>query len=78
MNIIDTLMGLFETSGIGAFFNGTASIKNIIMILVACVFLYLAIAKKFEPLQQCRLLKKAQWKPVTGMIRVYCDCCISV
>ena len=35
MNIIDTLMGLFETSGIGAFFNGTASIKNIIMILVA-------------------------------------------
>ena len=50
MNIIDTLTGLFETSGIGAFFNGTASIKNIIMILVACVFLYLAIAKKFEPL----------------------------
>ena len=50
MNIIDTLMGLFETSGIGAFFNGTASIKNIIMILVACVFLYLAIGKKFEPL----------------------------
>ena len=43
-------MGLFKTSGIGAFFNGTASIKNIIMILVACVFLYLAIAKKFEPL----------------------------
>ena len=50
MNILDTLMGLFETSGIGAFFNGAASIKNIIMILVACVFLYLAIAKKFEPL----------------------------
>ena len=50
MNIIDTLMGLFETSGIGAFFNGTASIRNIIMILVAIVFLYLAIAKKFEPL----------------------------
>ena len=50
MNIIDTLTGLFETSGIGAFFNGTASIKNIIMILVACVFLYLAIGKKFEPL----------------------------
>ncbi len=50
MNIIDTLTGLFETSGIGAFFTGTASIKNIIMILVAVVFLYLAIAKKFEPL----------------------------
>ena len=50
MNILETLMGLFKTSGIGAFFTGTASIKNIIMILVAIVFLYLAIAKKFEPL----------------------------
>ena len=50
MNIIDTLMGLFETSGIGALFSGVASWRNLVMILVAVVFLYLAIAKKFEPL----------------------------
>ena len=50
MSIIETLAGLFETSGIGALFNGGASWRNIVMVLVAVVFLYLAIAKKFEPL----------------------------
>ena len=50
MSIIETLAGLFETSGIGALFNGVASWRNIVMVLVAVVFLYLAIAKKFEPL----------------------------
>ena len=34
-----------------AFFNLT--IGNFIMIVVACVFLYLAIAKEFEPLLLC-------------------------
>ncbi len=50
--ILESLVELFESSGIGAFFgeNATASPKNIIMILVALVFLYLAIGKKFEPL----------------------------
>ena len=50
MSIIETLAGLFETSGIGALFNGGASWRNIVMVLVAVVFLYLAIANKFEPL----------------------------
>ena len=50
MSIIETLAGLFETSGIGALFNGGASWRNLVMVLVAVVFLYLAIAKKFEPL----------------------------
>ena len=50
MSIIETLTGLFETSGIGALFNGVASWRNLVMVLVAVVFLYLAIAKKFEPL----------------------------
>ena len=52
MNIIDTLMGLFETSGIGALFTGVASWRNLVMIIVAFAFLFLAIHKKFrfEPL----------------------------
>jgi sodium ion-translocating decarboxylase beta subunit len=46
-NIIDILKTLAESSG----FAGLAeSPKNIIMIVVACVLLYLAIVKKFEPL----------------------------
>lgn len=50
MSVIEVLTGLWESSGLGALFDGTASWKNIIMILVSFVFLYLAIAKKFEPL----------------------------
>lgn len=52
MNIIETLTGLFETSGIGSLFTGVASWRNLVMVLVAFVFLFLAIHKKFrfEPL----------------------------
>ena len=42
--IINTLDNLIHQT---AFFNLTGG--NIIMIVVACVFLYLAIAKGFEP-----------------------------
>lgn len=50
MSIVEVLLGLWETSGLGALFSGSASWKNLVMILVSFVFLYLAIAKKFEPL----------------------------
>ena len=52
MNIFETLKGLFETSGIGALFTGVASWRNLVMIIVAFAFLFLAIHKKFrfEPL----------------------------
>lgn len=50
MSIVEVLLGLWETSGLGALFNGNASWRNLVMMLVAFVFLYLAIAKKFEPL----------------------------
>ena len=43
--IADTLGNLLHQT---AFFNLTWG--NYVMILVACVFLYLAIAKEFEPL----------------------------
>ena len=44
-NIGDTLMGLLESTGFTKLYWG-----NYVMIVVACVFLYLAIAKGFEPL----------------------------
>lgn len=45
-------MNFFENTGIFALFStGTVgAVKTIIMIVVACVLLYLAIVKKFEPL----------------------------
>ena len=43
--LIDTLANLLESSG---FYNIT--VKNIIMIFVACGLLYLAIKKDYEPL----------------------------
>ena len=45
MNILDTLGNLVHQT---AFFNLTYG--NYIMIVVACVFLYLAIKKEYEPL----------------------------
>ena len=43
--VTETLSNLIHQT---AFFNMTWG--NVVMILVACVFLYLAIAKEFEPL----------------------------
>lgn len=45
MNIIDTLENLVNQT---AFLNLT--VGNYIMIAVACIFLYLAIKKEYEPL----------------------------
>ena len=49
MDILRTLSNLVETSGFAGFF-ASGGWKNLIMIAVACVLLYLGIAKKFEPL----------------------------
>ncbi len=49
MNIAQTLSGLVNESGFAAFF-AEGGWKNVIMIVVACVLLYLGIVKKFEPL----------------------------
>ena len=49
MDILETLKTLWEGSGFHSFLvNG--GWKNLIMILVSCVLLYLGIKKKFEPL----------------------------
>lgn len=49
MNILDTLQTLVNDSGFSSFF-ANGGWKNLIMIGIACVLLYLGIVKKFEPL----------------------------
>ncbi len=49
MNIIETLIKLWNDSGFSSFFVD-GGWKNLIMIGVACLLLYLGIVKKFEPL----------------------------
>ncbi|WP_295075310.1 sodium ion-translocating decarboxylase subunit beta [Ruminococcus sp.] len=49
MDILETLKTLWNDSGFQSFFvNG--GWKNLIMIIISCVLLYLGIKKKFEPL----------------------------
>lgn len=49
MDILGTLSGLVQESGFAGFL-AAGGWKNLIMIAVACVLLYLGIGKKFEPL----------------------------
>lgn len=49
MDILKTLMGLWMDSGFMGFFQ-SGGWKSFVMIVVACVLLYLGIKKKFEPL----------------------------
>ena len=49
MNILDTLQTLLNDSGFAGFFMD-GGWKNIVMIAISCVLLYLGIVKKFEPL----------------------------
>ena len=53
MDILGTLRDLGLESGFAAFFLTDGGWKNIIMILIAFVLLYLGIVKKFEPLLLC-------------------------
>ncbi|MBO7394777.1 MAG: sodium ion-translocating decarboxylase subunit beta [Ruminococcus sp.] len=49
MNILETLENLWNGSGFQSFFVGEGW-KNLVMIAISCVLLYLGIRKKFEPL----------------------------
>ena len=53
MDILGTLRDLCLESGFAAFFVTDGGWKNLIMILIAFVLLYLGIVKKFEPLLLC-------------------------
>ncbi len=49
MDVLETLQRLWNDSGFASFF-ADGGWKNLLMIGVACLLLYLGIAKKFEPL----------------------------
>ena len=53
MEILSVLQKLGLESGFAAFFTTEGGWKNIVMILIAFVLLYLGIVKKFEPLLLC-------------------------
>ena len=55
INIGDVLLNLWNQSGFAALFAGfgDGGWQNLVMIIIACVLLYLAIVKKFEPLLLC-------------------------
>lgn len=48
--IVEAIANVWQSTGIYALIDGTADIKNIIMVLISFVLVYLAIVKKFEPL----------------------------
>ena len=52
INVGEILLNLWEGSGFNAIFAGFTSggWQNLVMIVIACVLLYLGIVKKFEPL----------------------------
>ena len=53
MDILGTLRDLALESGFAAFFTTAGGWKNLIMIAISFVLLYLGIVKKFEPLLLC-------------------------
>ena len=53
MDILGTVQKLASESGFAAFFLTEGGWKNLVMILIAFLLLYLGIAKKFEPLLLC-------------------------
>ena len=55
VNIGEILLKLWNDSGFAAIFSGFtgAGWQNLVMIAIACVLLYLAIVKQFEPLLLC-------------------------
>ena len=52
INVGDILLNLWNKSGFAALFQGfgDGGWQNLVMLIIACVLLYLAIVKKFEPL----------------------------
>ncbi len=56
INVGEILLELWNSSGFAAISNGflsNAGWQNLVMLIIACVLLYLAIVKQFEPLLLC-------------------------
>ncbi len=52
INVGEILLNLWQGSGFNAIFSGftAGGWQNLVMLIIACVLLYLGIVKKFEPL----------------------------
>ena len=52
INVGEILLNIWQGSGFNAIFSGftTGGWQNLVMLIIACVLLYLGIVKKFEPL----------------------------
>ena len=68
IDIGEILLNLWQSSGFNAIFaNFTGGgWQNLVMLVIACVLLYLGIVKKFEPLLRLRLpaVQPAPGRPV--------------
>ena len=55
INIGEVLLNLWNSSGFASIISGftVGGWQNLVMIIIACVLLYLGIGKKFEPLLMC-------------------------
>ena len=55
INVGEILLNLWEGSGFNAIFSGfgNGGWQNLVMLIIACVLLYMGIVKKFEPLLLC-------------------------
>ena len=55
INIGEVLLNLWNSSGFASIISGftAGGWQNLVMIIIACVLLYLGIGKKFEPLLMC-------------------------
>ena len=48
--VLQTIQGIWDSSGFKILFNFFDNWQSLVMIILACVLLYLGIVKKFEPL----------------------------
>ena len=48
--VSESLINLWQSTGVFALFNGEASWQNLVMVAISFVLVYLAVVKKFEPL----------------------------
>ena len=67
-NVGDTLLKLATESGFAGFF-ANGGWQNLVMIVIACVLLYLGIVKGFEPLLLLPLLPLLRLPPLSPQAR---------
>ena len=74
MNIGEVLLNLWQNSGfakLSAGFLSEGGWQNLVMIAIACVLLYLAIVKKFEPLLLVGIATHRRWQSSEDVDQLY-------